>query len=85
MRNLTSLLERFSKILDKDSAVKERISEIIQKETGAQLPPKDISIKNHVLEITAGSAFKNEIRMKEERINASLKEEGIFVSRVLYR
>ena len=78
-------MERFSKLLDKDSLTKGIISEIIQKETGLLLSPENISIKNHVLEITAGSTFKNEIRMKEERISTSLKEAGIFVSRVLYR
>lgn len=85
MRNITSLLERFSRILDKDSVLKQGVSESIKQEIGIAIPASDIMLKNGVLELTAGSTVKNEIRLKEERLLASFREKGIVVSKIFYK
>lgn len=86
MYNLTSLLERFRKILDKDSVIKESIVNLIKERTRVSLDHHKINLKEGVLEITTSSVGKNEIRLKEEGIKDELKEvHNIIVTRVLYK
>lgn len=85
MKNITSLLERFSKILDKDSDLKQKISEEISNEIGVSIPAPSFMIKNGVLEISAGAILKNEIKLKEDRIKEALQRNEIFISRILYK
>lgn len=86
MRNLSSLLERLSKFLNKDELRKQRVLEVIEETTKAKLENKNIFIKEGVLEIEASPVFKNEIRLKETEIKTILKERyAIVIGRVLYR
>ena len=86
MRNLSSLLERFAKILNKGSAVKENIAETVFNLAKVNLDPENIYLKNGVLEICASAPAKNEIRLKEEIIKTKLREVyKINISRVLYK
>ncbi|KKR26213.1 MAG: hypothetical protein A3F53_01250 [Candidatus Zambryskibacteria bacterium RIFCSPHIGHO2_12_FULL_48_10] len=86
MRNLSSLLERFAKILNKGSAVKENIAETVFNLAKVNLDPENIYLKNGVLEISASAPAKNEIRLKEEIIKTKLREVyKINISRVLYK
>jgi hypothetical protein len=86
MQNLRALLERFAKVLNKDTHFKESVSAVIQARTGAVVSPDKISLKEGVLQIEASPAVKNEIRLKEESIRSELKElHNISISRVLYK
>lgn len=86
MYKLTSLLERFTKLLDKDSLIKESIVNTIKERTNVSVDPQKINLKEGVLEITASSVGKNEIRLKEELIKDELKEVyKIVITRFLYK
>lgn len=85
MRNLSSLLERFSRILNKDSFTKETITQVIQSRSKVLLGPESFSFKDGVLAVSASAAAKNEIRLKEEGIIGELKNNKIFVSRIIYK
>ncbi|KKW15520.1 MAG: hypothetical protein UY54_C0008G0011 [Parcubacteria group bacterium GW2011_GWA2_50_10b] len=86
MKNLLSLLERFSKALNKDTETKETIAAVIQKRTGAGIPADKILWKDGVLEISASPAVKNEIALKEAAIKDELKEVyRLSVSRIVYK
>jgi len=85
MENLSKLLERFSKILNRDSFIKETIVRVIGENTGVKLAYENFLLKDGVLEILAGASSKNEIRLKEESIKTELALHKIPVRRVLYR
>lgn len=86
MKNLLSLLERFSKSLNKDTYTKETISRVIGERVGVPLPLENLSLKEGVLEIRAGAALKNEINLKEEGIKNELREVyKIPVVKILYK
>jgi hypothetical protein len=86
MRNLLSLLERFSRSLNKDSWIKDIVAEAILDKTRVRLPPESISLKGGVLEISTFASAKNEISLKEEEIRHELKtKHNISFSRILYR
>lgn len=86
MRNLTELLKRFNLSLNQDKEIKKNIIQLIYEKTSITLKPDDLSLKNGILNLTAGSASKNEIRLKEELILLEIKERyGIRVSRIVYR
>lgn len=85
MQNLQKLLERFSRALDKDGALKSVVIETVQKKTGAQLKKENISLKEGVLEISAGASMKNELKLKESAILEELALRGVKIGRVLYK
>lgn len=86
MKDLLKLLERFSRSLTKDTDTKETIARVITERIGASFKPEKLNLKEGVLEINAGAAFKNEIRLKEEAILAELKEVyKLPVRRILYK
>lgn len=86
MYNLSKFLERFTKALNKDRDTKETIARIISERVGATFKPEQLALKEGVLELSAGAAFKNEIKLKEEAILAELKEVyKLPVTRVIYK
>ena len=86
MEKLSSLLERFVEILNKGAITKENIAKTIFNIAKVNLNPKNLHLKNGVLEISASAPAKNEIRLKEEIIKAELKEiYKISILRVLYK
>ena len=86
MKTFSSLLERFSRALDKSLSVKKSVSEIVLRNTKINLPPENITLKNGVLEISASPVAKNEILLKEGVIKEELKKfHDIAVARVLYK
>ena len=86
MKNLLSLLEKFSKVLNKESQTKQAIAEVIQKRVGAVVGPDKFLLKDGVLEVSASPTVKNEISLKEAAIKDELKEShGISISRILYK
>ncbi|MEX0932416.1 MAG: hypothetical protein WDZ61_00785 [Parcubacteria group bacterium] len=86
MKNLNSLLQRFSSLLDKKSLVKGAVASVVREKTGIDLPVENISIKESVLEITASPLVKSEIMLKSEAILSELKEtRGLWISRILYK
>lgn len=86
MHNLNSLLERFAKILNKDSLIKEAIANTIKERARVILDPSQINLKEGVLEITAGPVAKNELRLKEDSIKEELRESRkIVITRILYK
>lgn len=86
MKNLFDLLQRFSSSLNKDTFTKETIARVVEERTRVILKPEDLSLKEGVLEVTAGASAKNEIRLKEEAIKTELKElHKIALMRILYK
>lgn len=86
MKDLLKLLERFSRSLNKDTNTKETIAQIISQKVGVPFKTECLALKEGVLELTAGAALKNEIRLKEESILTELKEiYKINVTRVIYK
>jgi hypothetical protein len=86
MKDLLKLLERISASLNKDTNTKETIARVISERVGASFKPEQLALKEGVLELTAGAAFKNEIRLKEEAILAELKEvHKLPVARIIYK
>lgn len=86
MENLSKLLERFAKVLNKDRNVKEVVSQVVLARTRVSLSHESISLKEGVLEINTSPAAKNEIRLKEEAILNELKElHKLPISRILYK
>ena len=86
MKNLSSLLQRISAVLNRDDAVKGVIIETIKEKTEAELGKKDVSIRNGVLEIEASPIIKSELMLREESLLQELREvHKIFISRILYK
>lgn len=85
MKNILNLLERFSKTLNKDSLEKEKIRNTIQNFTRIRLKDEDMRLDNGILQISAGSAAKSEIRLKEEVIVRELRSINVPLSRILYK
>lgn len=86
MKNLFDLLQRFKKSLNKDASTKEAIISVIESRTRVVLAPENLSLKEGVLELTAGASAKNEIKLKEEAIKTELKElYRIALVRILYK
>lgn len=86
MENLSKLLERFSRSLNKDTLTKGFISEVIERTTKISLDGEKVNLKDGVLTIQCSPVLKNELKLKEERILTELKERyNIRVSRVLYK
>ncbi len=86
MKNLLSLLERFSRILNKDVFIKESIAKVIEGKTKISLTPDNFLLKEGVLEINSSPVAKNEIRLKEDIIKDELREvHHIFISKIFYK
>lgn len=85
MKNLLTLLERFSKSLHKDTLTREAVCEAILHSTGIKLSPDAVTLKDGVLTISASATAKNEMRLKEERIRDELKGAKVAFSRIIYR
>ena len=86
MKNLRSLLERFTKSLNKDAVTKGAVIDVVRQRIGITLSEENISLKEGILTITAGAALKNELRLKEEAIKDELKEVyGVIATRVIYK
>ena len=83
MKNLKSLLERFSKALNRDNVTKELIKEVVLDQTKINL--KNFNYKDGVLTIEAGAAAKNEIGLKEEKIKNELLRNNLRIQRIIYK
>lgn len=85
MKNLTSLLARISASLHSDSLFKQTVIHVVKETTGGELSEEAIRLKDGVLTIAASPILKNEIKLKEERIIAQIKElSGQAIQRVQY-
>ena len=86
MKTLAELLGRFKKSFNKSIWVKEVVGETIKKVTGIYIDPKDIELKDSVLEIRSSPARKNEIKMKEPEILSAVSQEtNLKISRIFYK
>lgn len=86
MKTLNTLLERFKKSLGKDVLAKEEILKCVESCTNIILTPKEVSLKNGVLEINTSPTKNNEIRLKEEKILHFLNNSrGISVNKIFYK
>ncbi len=86
MKNLLSLLERFSESLHKDVRIKERIVSVVHEKTRIRLPEESISFKEGVLEIRTSPLVTSEILLKQEVVINELKERyNVRVSRILFK
>ena len=74
MRQISSLLARITKALDRKFLTKQFVSDVVKSHTNITLSLDDIEIKNDVL------------YLKEELIKTDLAEtHNIFLSRIVYR
>jgi len=86
MKNLTALLERLTKVLNKDEILKSSVIDAIKNKAHISLASDKILIREGILEIEASPAVKSEIRLKEELIRSELKEVyNVNIVRVLYK
>lgn len=86
MKNLNSLLERLSRVLNKDELIKSSVVSVLRDSVGVTISTNKINLKEGVLEVEASPAIKNEIKLKEERIKDELKEVyKINLIRILYK
>lgn len=86
MKDLFKLLERFSRSLNQDRAIKEAIARVIGERVGVAFDIERLALKDGVLTLNAGATLKNEIRLKEEAIKDELREtHHILVTRVIYK
>jgi hypothetical protein len=87
MKNLSSLLERLSKVLNKDTVIKESVTRVIKEKIGIEIPQENINLnKEGVLEIISSPSANNEIRLKEEYIKTELREVyNISISRIFFK
>ena len=86
MKNISSVLKKFSNLLDKDSLIKGSISQVIEEKTKIKITSNDFNLKEGILEIKTSPVAKNEIRFKEESIKDELKEVyKVFITRILYK
>ncbi len=85
MKNLSSLLDKLTKSVNKDKIIKGTISDVVFLYTKVRLGESQVAIKDGILEVSASSIAKNEIKMREGEILDNLKNNQIFISRVTYR
>lgn len=85
MRNISSLIERFTKSLNKGRDRQELVSQVIEEKTGARIPTENIFIKEGLIEISTSPAVKNEISLKLESIRTELKVRGLQFGRIIYK
>jgi hypothetical protein len=86
MRNLSALLERLVKSVNKDGYIKELVIMEVKSWTGATLKEDKIALRNEVLEIDASAPVKSEIRLREREILKALNNtHRIFITRILFK
>jgi hypothetical protein len=86
MKDFSSLLERFSKILNKDAHTKGAIIEVIKKYTQISLGKENIELNEGVLQLNTTPIVKSEINLKSDLIRSELKEVyNLSVTRFLYK
>ena len=68
MFNITSFLERFSKKISFSDSSKKNIIEILAKNTGLNISPKNIEIKENIIYIKDSPAIKNKIFINKKAI-----------------
>ena len=86
MKKLNEILERFSRILNRDAYTKEAIAKVVLERTKVSLKPESFILKDGVLEIDASAVAKNEIRLKEDLIKDELKGvHNLSISRIFYK
>jgi hypothetical protein len=86
MKDISSLLKRFSNLLNKKEVDQEVVATVIEGYVGRKPTLKEIFIEGTVLEISTSPIIKNEIRLKEDKILEDLKRvHNIHISRVLYK
>jgi len=86
MKTLTTLLERISASLGRDTTTKEGVLECVKDIVGFNLTSNDIYIANGVLEITTSPAKKSTIKLEEDRILREIKERcNVSITRIFYK
>ena len=68
MFNISNFLRKISDNIDSKEVDKERISEIIKKETGLDIKPESFEVKNYILYIQINPSYKNKIFINKSKI-----------------
>lgn len=76
LSDIKQFLDVYRKKLDSEDEKKKRIVDIILKEINISIDPKNISIKNGVLEINTNTVIKNELYLHREKILSHINEES---------
>lgn len=86
IKNLSSLLDRISRAVNKDKIIKNAVADAIELISKVKLEEHQISIRDGVLEVSASSPAKNEISMREKEILSNLRVNNkVILSRITYR
>lgn len=86
MKDLFNLLSRFTHTLNRDTLIKEKIIQTLEKFTFIELNPDKLEIKDGVLMLEATPVTKSAINLKEDEIKTELKEvHKISIKRILYK
>jgi len=86
VRNLSLLLEKISRSLNKDKFIKDAIISTISDSIKIQISEDKISLKEGVLGINTTPIIKNELILKEDLIKSTLKNNhNINIVRFLYK
>ena len=85
MDHLRELLTRIRKSLDGDTVFKETVNSCFKNLLGFEVNPKDISIQGDVLRIKTSPAKRNEIKLHEEELLKSIREQTkLSLKKLLY-
>jgi hypothetical protein len=76
MKNISSLLERFSRSIGRDVLAKGAVVACVKEFCGFEITPEDVSIKDGALRIKTSPAKRNEIHLNEAKILNKLQEQG---------
>jgi hypothetical protein len=86
MKTFSTLLERLSKVLNRETFLQTQVLETIKEITHLSLEQKNISLQDGVLVVKGSPVLKNEIKLKEEKIVAHLRERcKLTILRVVYK
>jgi len=74
MRTIADLLEKFKKILQSNSQVKELFVRIIKGEINYDADTKNVTVKDGVIYLSDKPIVKNEVFMRKEKILTELNQ-----------
>ena len=75
MQNISELLAKFSKFIEPEKLLREKLSELIKQKVGIEISWRDIAVKNNYVSFKSISpAAKQEINLYRESILAELPE-----------
>jgi len=82
MNNIADFFQKFLNLEKNNQAKTSIILETIKEKTGLEIKKESLEIKGDRLKINVSPIFRNEIFMRKEEIENSLRNKNIFLSLV---